>query len=206
MRKHFAGLTLCAALAAGFAAAAGEPEVGKAAPEIAAIDSHGKRVALSDLRGKLVVLEWTNHQCPYVRKHYGAANMQKTQQAAREAGAVWLSIISSGPGEQGFVSPAQANELTAARRAQPSHVLLDPDGTAGRAYGARVTPTMAIIGRNGTLLYLGAIDSIPTARADDIARARNHVLAALDEIAAGKKVSEPTTRAYGCVIHYKESS
>lgn len=199
---------LAIALAVSFAAAplAAEPTIGKPAPDFTGVDGDGKPVKLSDFRGKLVVLEWTNHGCPYVRKHYGADNMQKTQKAARADGAVWLSIISSAPGNQGHVNGAEANKLTAERGAQPSRVLLDPQGRIGRLYDARVTPHMFIVGKDGNLLYMGGIDSIPSWRTDDIAKAKNFVLAALGEIKAGKPVTDHATRAYGCTIHYKDGS
>jgi peroxiredoxin len=188
------------------AAFAAGPELDRPAPDFTAADTHGKTVRLADLRGNLVVLEWSNHQCPYVRKHYGSGNMQKTQAAARDLGVVWVTIISSGPGEQGHVSAAEANRLTAERGAKPSHVLLDPEGRVGRAYAARVTPHIFIIGTDGKLLYKGAIDSIRSSRASDIERAKNYVTAALGEIKAGKAVADADTIAYGCTIHYKEGS
>lgn len=182
------------------------PDLGKPAPDFAAADTHGKPVKLSALKGKLVVLEWSNHQCPYVRKHYGAGNMQKTQEAARALGVTWITIISSGPGEQGHVNAAEANRLTAERNAKPHHVVLDPEGKIGRMYAARVTPHMFIVGADGGLLYKGAIDSIRSSRQSDIADAKNYVTAALREIKAGSKVADADTTAYGCTIHYKEGS
>jgi peroxiredoxin len=178
------------------------PEVGKSAPDFTAVDSNGKSVKLSQFRGKLVVLEWTNHDCPYVGKHYRSKNMQKTQKAARAMGAVWLSIISSAPGREGHVKGAEANKLTTSRGASPSHVLLDPKGVIGRRYEATTTPQMFIINKTGTLLYMGAIDSIRSARTSDIPRAKNYVLAALGQIKAGKPVSDPVTRQYGCSVKY----
>ena len=198
--KFFAAIAAIALAAP--APATASPQVGKTAPDFTGVDSNGARVALSDLRGKLVVLEWTNHGCPYVSKHYGAGNMQKTQKAARAKGAVWLSIISSAPGRQGHVDGAAANRLTETRGAAPSHVILDPKGTIGRKYEATNTPHMFIVGKDGALLYMGAIDSIRTANPADIPRARNYVTAALNEIAAGRKVSEPVTRQYGCSVKY----
>ena len=201
----FAAAALAAAVAAPAALAAG-PDLGKAAPDFAAADTYGKPVRLADFKGKLVVLEWSNHQCPYVRKHYGAGNMQKTQGVARELGVVWITIISSGPGEQGHVAAGEANALTAERNAKPHHVLLDPAGKIGRAYAARVTPHMFIVGTDGRLLYKGAIDSIRSSRQSDIERAKNYVTAALGEIKAGQPIAEADTIAYGCTIHYKEGS
>lgn len=190
------------ALSATPALATTTPEVGKTAPDFTAVDSNGKTVKLSSFRGRLVVLEWTNHDCPYVVKHYSSGNMQKTQKTARKMGAVWLSIISSAPGRQGHVDGATANKLTKSRGAAPSHVILDPKGVIGRKYEATNTPHMFIVGKTGRLLYMGAIDSIRSARKSDIARATNYVTAALSEIAAGKSVSEPVTRQYGCSVKY----
>ena len=184
------------------ALATAAPEVGKTAPDFTGIDSNGAKVTLSALRGKLVVLEWTNDGCPYVGKHYGAGNMQKTQKMARAMGAVWLSIISSARGTQGHVDGAGANRLTETRAAAPSHVILDPKGVIGRRYEATNTPQMFVIGKTGTVLYMGAIDSIRSANPADIPRAKNYVTAALGEIAAGRTVSEPVTRPYGCSVKY----
>ena len=182
------------------------PDLGKPAPDFAAADTTGKPVKLSDFKGKLVILEWSNHQCPYVRKHYGAGNMQKTQEAARAMGVTWITIISSAPGEQGHVNAAEANKLTTERNAKPHHVVLDPKGQIGRLYEARVTPHMFIIGTDGKLLYKGAIDSIRSSRQSDIASAKNYVIAALGEIKGGKQVADADTIAYGCTIHYKDGS
>jgi peroxiredoxin len=199
-----AATTLAAALAV--PAFAAGPDLGKPAPDFAAADTHGKPVKLGDLKGKLVILEWSNHQCPYVRKHYGAGNMQKTQEAARALGVTWITIISSAPGEQGHVNAAEANKLTSERGAKPHHVVLDPKGQIGRMYAARVTPHMFIIGTDGKLLYKGAIDSIRSSRQSDIANAKNYVTAALGEIKSGKQVADADTVAYGCTIHYKDGS
>jgi len=196
---------IAASVAAAFLAApaqASTPEVGKAAPDFVGTDSNGKKIKLSALRGRMVILEWTNHQCPYVVKHYDTKNMQKTQQAARKLGVVWLSVISSAPGRQGYVDGPTANKLSKSRGATPNHVILDPKGVIGRKYEATNTPHMFIIGKDGTLLYMGAIDSIRPARHSDVPKAKNYVTAALSQIAAGKKISEPVTRQYGCSIKY----
>ena len=200
--------TTLAAAAIAFATGAGAagPDLDKAAPDFTGTDTDGKTVRLADFKGKLVILEWSNHQCPYVRKHYGAGNMQKTQAAARDLGVVWVTIISSAPGEQGHVNAAEANRLTTERNAKPHHVLLDPRGQIGRLYAARVTPHMFIVGTDGKLLYKGAIDSIRSSRVSDIDKAKNYVTAALGEIKAGKPVADADTIAYGCTIHYKEGS
>jgi peroxiredoxin len=139
------------AFAIGTAAASATPIIGQHAPAFAVVDSNGKSRSLADFKGKTVVLEWTNDGCPYVRKHYGSGNMQKVQADLTAAGAVWLSVISSAPGKQGFVSGEQANELTASRGAHPTAVLLDPKGTIGRAYEAQTTPHMFVIDKTGIL-------------------------------------------------------
>ena len=177
-------------------------KVGTPAPAFSAVDSDGKTVNLNDYRGKTVVLEWTNDGCPYVRKHYGSGNMQALQKKWTDQGIVWLSIISSPPGEQGFADASRANSLTAERKAMPTSVLLDPRQQVARAYGATATPHMYIIKPDGVLAYAGAIDDKPTARTSDIKDAKNFVDEALAELKAGKPVSNPATRAYGCVVKY----
>ena len=176
--------------------------VGEPAPDFEGVDTQGVTHRLADYRGKTVVLEWTNHDCPYVRKHYSAGNMQAQQQEAAAQGVVWLSIISSAPGKQGHVTPAQADELTRSRQAAPQAVILDPDGKIGRAYSAKTTPHMYIIDPSGTLVYMGGIDNNASANADDIPAARQHVRVALQELAAGKHISESVTRPYGCSVKY----
>jgi len=183
--------------------ASARPVVAQAAPAFTGLDSSGKKQSLADYKGKTVVLEWTNHECPYVGKHYRSTNMQAIQKDVAAAGGVWLTIISSEPGSQGFVSPTQANELTKSRGAAPSAVILDPDGVIGRAYDARVTPHMYIIDPKGTLVYMGGIDSIRSTNLDDVPKATPYVRDALKELAAGKPISTPTTSAYGCTIKYK---
>ncbi len=203
-RRHFGAAffaTFCAAALLTPAAHA-EPKVGAPAPAFKAVDSNGKDVSLESLRGKTVVLEWTNDGCPYVRKHYNAGNMQALQKKWTAQDVVWLSVISSPPGEQGFADAARANTLTTERNAAPTAVLLDPKQDIARAYGASVTPHMYIIKPDGVLAYAGAIDDKPTARAADIAPARNYVDAALAEVKAGKPVTTPATRAYGCTVKY----
>jgi peroxiredoxin len=190
------------ALAAAAAAAPGDPAIGKSAPDFAGVDSNGVSHRLSDLRGKTVVLEWTNHECPFVGKHYGSGNMQALQKEATAKGVVWLSVISSAPGRQGHVSGAQANTLTDERGAAPSAVLLDPSGEIGKTYGARATPHMFVIAPDGTLVYKGAIDDKPTANKADIPSARNYVRLALGALAKGETISPAATRAYGCSVKY----
>lgn len=177
-------------------------QVGRPAPAFEATDADGKPVRLADFKGRTVVLEWTNHDCPFVRKHYESGAMQALQKRWTGAGVVWLSVISSAPGEQGAVDGPAAKALTVERKAAPSDVLLDPAGTLGRAYDARTTPHMYIVTGDGVLAYQGGIDDKPSAEIADIEHARNHVDAALTELAAGKPVSVKTSRPYGCSIKY----
>lgn len=182
--------------------AAMDVKIGAPAPAFTVTDSNGKKHSLADFKGKTVVLEWTNHECPFVKKHYETDNMQKLQRSATAQGVVWLSVISSAPGQQGFVDAAKANELTKSRNASPTAVILDPDGTFGRLYGARTTPHMFIIAPDGKLAYMGAIDDKPSANKNDVAGARNYVSEALEAIRAGKPVPVATTPPYGCSVKY----
>ncbi len=176
--------------------------VGKPAPEFTGQTSDGKTVKLGDYRGKTVVLEWTNHGCPFVGKHYGTGNMQALQKQAGNKDIVWLSVISSAPGRQGHVSPQRANELTASRGASPAAVILDEEGDIGRVYEATATPHMYVVDDKGVLAYKGAIDDIPSASHDDVAKATNYVRSALAAMAAGKLPDPRATRAYGCSVKY----
>lgn len=181
------------------------PQINKPAPDFTAVDSNGKTQRLAELRGKIVALEWTNHDCPYVRKHYNAGNMQALQRQAADAGVVWLSVISSPPGEQGNVTPQKANELTQSRNASPAAVLLDPKGQMGRAYDARTTPQMFLINAEGILVYMGGIDSIPSTRADDLEKATPYFRDALAAVTKGEPVKNAVTRPYGCAVKYTTS-
>ena len=195
--------TIAAAGALGIATLAHADAVpGKLAPDFTAVDSNGKTVKLADFKGKTVVLEWTNDGCPYVGKHYKSGNMQKLQKDAAAQGIVWLSVISSAKGTQGHVDGAGANKLTADRGAAPAAVLLDPTGVVGHAYGAKTTPHMYIINKDGQLVYNGAIDDKPTSNLADVPTARNYVTEALAAVAGGKPVPTATTRAYGCSVKY----
>ncbi len=178
---------------------------GEPAPAFSAPDISGKIVRLGDYAGKTVVLEWTNDGCPFVGKHYDSGNMQSLQQKYTAAGVVWLTIASSAPGEQGYVTPAEAKADLARWRAAPTDFLLDPDGTVGRLYDARATPQMVVIDRTDRLVYMGAIDDTPSTRLADVKTAHNYVAAALDAVAAGQPVAIASTRAYGCSIKYKKS-
>lgn len=177
------------------------PAVGKAAPEFKAVDTYGKTHSLSQYRGQWVVLEWLNHQCPYVRKHYDNNAMQALQKKYEDK-VVWLSIVSSAPGNQGHFPNEKANELTKEKGALPDAVLIDESGTVGRTYDARTTPHMFVINPQGTLMYMGGIDDKPSARAADLEGARPHVDIALQEAMAGKPVSVPTSKPYGCNVKY----
>ena len=181
-----------------------EATVGKPASNFTATDSYGKSHSLSDYKGKVVVLEWLNHGCPYVKKHYNSGNMQKLQKAYTDKGIVWLSIISSAPGKQGYSTPEQANEQIKEKKAAPTALLLDPDGNVGKLYGANTTPHMYIITSNGVLVYNGAIDDIRSSKVEDIAKAKNYVQIGLDEVLAGKEVSTKTSVPYGCSVKYKK--
>ena len=196
------GAAAIVALSAGMQPATAQARLGDLAPAFTLTDSNGRVRSLADFKGKTVVLEWTNHECPYVGKHYRGNNMQALQKKWTGQGVVWLSVISSAPGEQGHVSPEQANKLTADRGAAPTAVLFDPTGKIGRAYSARATPHMYVINGDGALVYIGGIDDQPTARLEDLKIARNFVDQALSEITQDKPVSVTNSRAYGCSIKY----
>jgi alkyl hydroperoxide reductase subunit AhpC len=184
------------------AAAAASPQIGQPAPEFTAKDSRGTSIALSQYRGKTVVLEWTNADCPFTHKHYATGNMQSIQALAQKNGVVWLSVISSAPGKQGYVNGPAADALTQSRGAAPTAVLLDPSGTLGRLYGAKTTPHMFVIDKNGALQYMGGIDSIATADAADIAHAEPYLKEAMLAVAQGVPVANAVTKPYGCAVKY----
>lgn len=197
-------LATLAALAAAPAQAA--PAVGQPAPDFALKDASGTTVRLSDFRGKHVVLEWTNPGCPYVRKHYDSGNMPATQQDAVGKGVVWLSINSTARGAYDYQEPAQVVAWQKERKAAPTHLLADEEGSTGRAYGARTTPHLYIVDPHGRLVYAGGIDSIPSSNPDDIGKATNYVKQGLGEALAGKPITAATTRPYGCSIKYKSAT
>jgi peroxiredoxin len=196
---------LCAAAMLFFTSApAMAAQVGQPAPEITATDINGAPFKLSDHKGKTVILEWTNAQCPFVVKHYETGNMQKTQQAAIDKGAVWVTINSSAPGLQGHVTAEEQKNIIANTKAVPTTAILDESGEIGKAYDAQTTPHMFIVNAEGTLVYAGAIDDNSSPRHDTVEGAKNHVLAALDEIVAGKAVTTATTPPYGCAVKYAQ--
>jgi peroxiredoxin len=202
-KRTLAHAVIAGALAAvGTSAAIANPQPGKPAPDFTAQDSNGKTVKLSDFKGKTVVLEWTNRDCPYVRKHYNSGNMQELQKEATSNGVVWLTLMSSATGEQGHETAASATELTKARNAAPTAFLLDPEGKVGHAYDARVTPHMYVIDKAGVLAYMGAIDDKPTANVADVKTARPYAKEAIEAVLAGQPVTTASTRAYGCTIKY----
>lgn len=179
-----------------------EPVVGQPAPAFTGAAAEGGALSLADLRGKTVILEWTNHECPFVQKHYESGNIPKLQKQAASQGIVWLQVISSGTGKQGFVDAAAAKKLNQERGATPANTILDANGSIGKLYGATNTPHLFIIDPKGLLLYKGGIDSIASADKDDIAGAENYIDSALKELAAGKPISKTVTKPYGCTVKY----
>ena len=176
--------------------------VGDPAPGFTGTDTHGHTHTLSDYRGKYVVLEWTNNGCPYTRKHYDSGNMQNLQKQWTAKGVVWLTILSSAPGEQGYMTASEENGYMARVHAAPTAAILDPTGAIGHQYSARTTPDMYIIDPSGKLIYAGAIDDHPTTDVADIKDSNNYVSAALDEAMAGRAVAVSYTQPYGCSVKY----
>ncbi len=187
-----------------FSASAQPAATNTMAPAFSAVTASGETVSLEDFAGKTVILEWTNHDCPFVKKHYDPeyANMQSLQADAAADGLVWLSVISSAPGKQGHVSGAEALDIAATRGAAPQHILLDESGEIGLAYGARTTPHMFVVSPDGAIVYDGAIDSVSSARVDDIPEATNYLAAALEALAAGQVPDPAATKPYGCSVKY----
>jgi peroxiredoxin len=196
--------TICALALAGllWGGRAWAAKVGDAAPDFKATDTDGKVRTLKDYNGKYVVLEWTNKDCPFVKKHYDSQNMQNLQKEYTGKGVVWLTIISSHKGKQGFVTAQEANQTKAKWNATPTAILLDAKGKMARLYGAKTTPHMFVINPKGTLIYAGAIDDQATTDPKDLATAKNYVRAALDADMAGKPVADPLTKPYGCSVKY----
>lgn len=178
--------------------------IDQAAPAFTVQGADGKPVSLSAYKGKTVVLEWTNHECPFVRKHYESKNIPNLQKDATGSGVVWLQVISSTPGSQGAVDGAGATKLNQQRGAVPTAVLLDSDGKVGKSYGAQTTPHLYVINADGKLVYKGGIDSIASTKVDDIAKAQPYVKLALADVAAGRPVAQASTRPYGCSIKYSD--
>jgi peroxiredoxin len=200
LRRSLLAAGLTAVLAPGAALAA--PRIGAAAPDFTATDSDGKAVSLAGLKGRIVVLEWTNDGCPFVGKWYRSGSMQALQKEAAQLGIVWLSVISSAPGEQGYADGPRADQLTRERGAAPAHVLLDPAGTLGRLYEAETTPQIFVIDAQGMVRYMGGADSIASSRESDLAKATPYAKLAIEAVSAGKPVPYPVTRPYGCTVKY----
>ncbi len=196
-------LTILVSLATTTLLAIDSPPVGSAAPDFSLADAKGKTHSLSQYKGKYIVLEWFNPECPFVKKHYGGGNMQKLQQEYTGKGVVWFSIDSSAPGSEGNLSPEQAEKVTTAWKTKQTALLLDPEGKAGRAYGAKNTPHMFVIDPQGKVVYEGAIDNKATPNPADIPSSTNYVKVALDESFAGKPVTTANTKPYGCSVKYK---
>jgi peroxiredoxin len=195
--KRSVSLLAAAAVALGATLVQASVSVGQSAPDFKLKDTAGKEQSLSAYKGKYVVLEWVNPDCPFVKKHYDSSNMQATQKAAESKGAVWLSV-STGSGN----NAASLASWTKEKGATPTALLLDNDGKVGKAYGARTTPHMYVINPEGKLVYAGAIDSKPTANAADVKGATNYVTAALTESMAGKPVTKASSEPYGCSVKY----
>lgn len=176
--------------------------IGEAAPDFTATDSNGQTHRLSDYRGKFVVLEWTNRGCPYTRKHYDSGNMQRLQQEWTARGVIWLTVLSSAPGKQGYMAAADENAYLKQENAHPTAALLDPTGALGHLYDAKTTPDMYVINPQGMLVYDGAIDDKPTTDVADIQGAKNYLNEALEDAMSGKPVSDAVTRPYGCSVKY----
>jgi AhpC/TSA family len=188
-------------LAAGMAEAA---RVGEKAPDFTATDTNGQTHKLSEYAGKYVVLEWTNRECPYTRKHYSTGNMQTLQREWTNKGVIWLTVQSSAPGEQGYITAPQENSYLKQVNASPTAVLLDPAGSLGHLYDAKTTPDMYVINPQGVLIYQGAIDNRASADPEDVKNAENYVSLALTQAMAGKSLSTPTSRPYGCSVKYRD--
>ena len=177
--------------------------VGQPAPAFALNDTNGKAVSLADYKGKTVVLEWHNPECPFVKKHYDSANMQNLQSKYTKDGIVWLAVSSTERSHQDYRNPTTLNAILKSSNASPTAYLMDESGSTGKAYGAKTTPHMYIINPQGTLVYAGGIDDKRSANIADIKTAKNYVVAALDELKAGKSVSVATSSPYGCSVKYK---
>ena len=179
-------------------------KVGDSAPEFTTTASNGKTIRLSDCRGKYVVLEWHNNGCPYVGKHYNSGNMQRLQKQWTSKGVVWLTVLSSAPGKQGYLTAGEENDYLTKEHAAPTAALLDPTGEIGHLYNVKTSPQMVVVNPQGTVIYSGAIDDKPTTDLQDVQGATNYVSLALEQAMAGEPVQTPATRPYGCSVKYKD--
>ena len=203
MKRSLSLLGTMTAVFFGMLAPAGAaPQIGKPAPAFSGVGSDGKTYALADFKGKYVVLEWHNQGCPYTKKHYESGNMQRLQKEWTAKGVVWLTVISSAPGMQGFVTPSQENDYLKTMNAAPTAVLMDPTGVVARLYAAKTTPHMYVIDKDGSLKYMGGIDSLATTDEADIARAEPYLKEAMLAVALGNPPPHAVTKPYGCSIKY----
>jgi len=207
MFKHIKQITLALALTpfaffAANTAAQAAVEIGQPAPNFTAIDIHGETFTLADKKGETIVLEWTNHDCPFVKKHYSTNNMQNTQKEATENGITWVSIVSFAPGKQGHVTAEQAKTIEETVGAQATTRILDESGDIGKLFDAKTTPHMFVIDKEGNVAYAGAIDDNPSPSPESVTGSKNLVLAALEDLSAGRSVAIPRTAPYGCSVKY----
>ena len=204
MKRYFATIMALTFLLAALLPPAWAVRVGERAPDFTATDTNGQLHKLSQYAGKFVVLEWHNRGCPYTQKHYTSGNMERLQREWTGRGVIWLTVISSAPGKQGYVTAADENAFVKEMKAAPTAVLLDSTGALGHLYDAKTTPQMIIINPQGVMIYDGAIDDKPTTDTADISGAKNYVQQALEEATAGKAVSVASTRPYGCSVKYPD--
>jgi len=187
----------------GSAAAFADAEIGKTAPAFTLKDTQGKSHSLADYKGKTVVLEWLNFDCPFVKKHYGSGNMQKLQADATGKGTIWLSIVSSAKGKEGYFEPKAMEARQKKEKGKQTAILYDSDGKVGKAFGAKNTPHMFVVDKDGNVAYRGAIDDQDSADAEDVATAKNYVSAAVEDLRANRKVATADTKPYGCGVKYQ---
>lgn len=202
MKMSFFTMITALALIACFPTEQAEVNVGEPAPDFTGIDTKGQEHKLSDFKGKNVVLEWSNHECPFVVKHYGSGNMQKLQKEATENDVIWLTIVSSAEGKQGHTSGTEAEKIMENAGTASTARILDPSGEIGKLYGAKTTPHMFIVDKEGILAYAGAIDSDSSFKQEAIEGATNYVQAALSSLEAGKAIEVASTKPYGCSVKY----
>ena len=203
MKRHLVYMLVGLVVLTGPAASGwAQAVVGEAAPDFTLNDPSGTPHALNEFAKTFVVLEWFNKDCPFVRKHYGSGNMQRLQSTYTARGVTWLTISSSAPGKQGYIAPKEGRAVVAQNEMHATSLLLDPDGTVGRLYGAKTTPHLFVINPEGVVIYAGAIDDAPSTDPADIGAANNYVAQALNEAMEGKPVSTPQTASYGCSVKY----